>query len=51
MNLKSSAKNIYNILKDLIITINKHAESQRYTVIKYYSKRYLKNSLIHKNIF
>jgi len=49
MTLESSAENIYNIIEDLIIIINKHAESQRYAVIKCHLKRY-KNSLIHKII-
>ncbi len=50
MSLEPLTEGVYNILEDLVTTVNKHAGPQRYAVIKYHSKRYLKNDLIHKVI-
>jgi len=51
MYLKPPTEGVYNTLEDLITAVNKHAGPQGFAVIKYHSKRYLKNSLIHKIIF
>lgn len=50
MALKFSAESVYNIFENLIINVNKHAESQNYAVVKCHLKRYSKNDLIHKII-
>ena len=47
MSLELLIKDVYHIYEALITAVNKHADSQSYTVVKSSSKRY-KDDLIHK---
>jgi len=48
MALESPAEGVYDTIEDLIVSVNKHAGSQGYAVVKCHSKRYPKDGLIHK---